>query len=678
MTLKLTEIEVHSRTDAGNLIYSAEFNDGLNVLAAPNSFGKSTLLQAITYALGLEGMFSASRKPPFGPALTAVADFPDSKRARVRESWVTLTVENHRGEFLKVKRFVMGDGVDSSLVQTWHSLTYRDLRVANQVDLFVRQPGAAVRKLGFHHLLANFIGWDVPLVPGFNSAEVPLYMEAIFPMFYVEQKSGWSGVTPRMPTYLRIRDVLRRSAEFTLGLSTLDRLRALTALRSEEEQIKTAWKLAVERLVSAAESINSRLAFLQESPVTPARRQDLVPEALMDSRWLPTSAVLETWREQLRALSRHEVVTAGSRTAQARRELAEAEQEVRQLGADLRLFDEQLSLSRNDLDMLAGRLAALDEERARLLDLRKLRSFGSILSIETVAREKCPTCGQDLDEREVATGMAASLDESLSEVEAERGALISVRVSTENRRATAERDKRAIQALLDEARQRVRFLRDELSGPSAAPSKSLVQEQIRLENNVEYGQRLIDFTDQVNEALEGLAERWQNVRDRIKELGRSTLSAEDERIVSRMQSSFRGQVAEYGLRSVPPNELSIDPETLVPVNDGVELAFDLSMAISASDMIRTKWAYYVSLFEASKQSERGRHANLLIFDEPRQQETDRRSLSAFAKRLSSGAASGCQVIYATSEDPRDLAEVLRDIDECHFLPVNGAHLLTPA
>ncbi|AQU66303.1 hypothetical protein BBN63_08615 [Streptomyces niveus] len=108
----------------------------------------------------------------------------------------------------------------------------------------------------------------------------------------------------------------------------------------------------------------------------------------------------------------------------------------------------------------------------------------------------------------------------------------------------------------------------------------------------------------------------------------------------------------------------------------MELTFDLSMGISASDMIRTKWAYYLSLFEAAISSPRNRHARLLMLDEPRQQETDRRSLAAFVKRLERAAGSGCQVIYATSEDRRDLEEVLYNV-EVAMLPANGSHLLAP-
>ncbi|MEU3051780.1 hypothetical protein [Streptomyces griseus] len=667
-------MEIASRTERGLLRYATDLSPGLNVIAAPNSFGKSTLLQGIVYALGLEGMFSSSRKPPFGPALLTVADFPDGTRSPVRESWVSLTIANEQGAHMRCKRFVRGDGIDPSLIMTWRSSSRAELDTVSRVDMFVRQPGAAFRELGFHRELAEFLGWDLPAVPGFNATEVSLYLEALFPLFYVEQKSGWSGVAPRMPTYLGIRDVLRRSVEYVLGLSTLERLTALAAAKGEEDEIKKRWQSASDRLGESAKSLNCRVFMHQESPVTPARRQHCVIEVMESDSWVPLERQIEVWRQRLGEMERDGVEPAGEHTHQAREELSVAETSVREIGGRIRLIDEQLNLSRTDSDALVSRSASLDVERNRLADLRKLRNLGSTLGIGAVSNDVCPTCGQMLDGRETATGVAADLDQTLAEIEAERETVRAAAQSAERRRASLERNRSSLQAALHGAMRQSRALRDELAGPSAVPSRAQVQQQILLASSIERAQRLLDLADEADEYFDELALRWQDVRDRLAELRDGTLSRADQQIVSRMNSSFQAQVRDYGLRSVPPSDLSIDESALIPVNDGVELTFDLSMGISASDMIRTKWAYYLSLFEAAISAPRNRHARLLMLDEPRQQETDRRSLAAFVQRLEMAAASGCQVLYATSEDRRDLDEVLNNV-QVWMLPANGPHLL---
>jgi hypothetical protein len=98
--------------------------------------------------------------------------------------------------------------------------------------------------------------------------------------------------------------------------------------------------------------------------------------------------------------------------------------------------------------------------------------------------------------------------------------------------------------------------------------------------------------------------------------------------------------------------------------------------MSASDTVRTKWAYYVALLETALSRPNAHHAGLLMLDEPRQQETAKLSLAALVRRLGVAAAGGAQILYATSEDPADLNTVLAQVAH-HRLPAEGKHLLAP-
>ncbi|MFC6987118.1 hypothetical protein [Streptomyces cirratus] len=444
MSIRIVSVEVASRTDRGLLRYKTDLSPGLNVIAAPNSFGKSTLLQGVIYALGLEGMFSSSRKPPFGPALLTLADYPDGGRSPVRESWVSLIIANEHGTHMRCKRFVRGDGIDTALIMTWKANDRASLGRANRIDMFVRHGGSAFRELGFHRELADFLGWDLPQVPGFNTTEVTLYLEVLFPLFYVEQKSGWSGVAPRMPTYFGIRDVLRRSVEYVLGLSTLERLTALAAVKTEEDDLKRRWQSASDRLGDAAKALNCRVFLNQDTPVTPARRQHCVIEVMEESSWVPLQQQVGVWQQHLNDLEQVGVEPAGEHTQQAHAELSAAESSVREVGSRIRMLDEQLNLSRTDSDSLVARSVSLDSERSRLADLRKLRTLGSTLGIATVSSDVCPTCGQALDGRETATGVAADLDQTIAEVEAERDAVRAAAQSADRRRATLEQNRASL------------------------------------------------------------------------------------------------------------------------------------------------------------------------------------------------------------------------------------------
>ncbi|ELV2771167.1 AAA family ATPase, partial [Enterobacter cloacae] len=68
--LKIERLIIRTSTSDG--IYGADlkFGYGLNIISAENSSGKSTCIQSIIYALGLEGILGPSRSNPLKSALT--------------------------------------------------------------------------------------------------------------------------------------------------------------------------------------------------------------------------------------------------------------------------------------------------------------------------------------------------------------------------------------------------------------------------------------------------------------------------------------------------------------------------------------------------------------------------------------------------------------------------------
>jgi hypothetical protein len=88
--------------------------------------------------------------------------------------------------------------------------------------------------------------------------------------------------------------------------------------------------------------------------------------------------------------------------------------------------------------------------------------------------------------------------------------------------------------------------------------------------------------------------------------------------------------------------------------------FDLGFNLSASDMIRTIWAYLYGLMEVARTGETN-HLGLLVLDEPRQQQADKVSFAQFAKRAAGTGAERQQVVFLTSEDPQTLAAMLTGV-----------------
>jgi len=139
----------------------------------------------------------------------------DKSGPKIIESFVELEIVGDNGKIATVRRWVQrNDDYNINLVSVWNGPKLSEPNQSYvQKDYFTSDGGSAQREQGYHHFLAEFIGWDLPWVMGFDGKSKPLYVEAIFPMLFIEQKVGWSTIVGPFPTQLGIQDVGRRSFE---------------------------------------------------------------------------------------------------------------------------------------------------------------------------------------------------------------------------------------------------------------------------------------------------------------------------------------------------------------------------------------------------------------------------------------------------------------------------------
>jgi len=243
-----------------------DFGDGINIIRADNSMGKSTLMQSIIYGLGLEGMFGPSHDVPLAHATTEYLEHEHGK-ASVIESKIFLEVENSRNEFLTIKRTIKGANSQHLMtVIVGRALTGVNSAGARE-DYFVREPFAAVSERGFHRRLAEFMGWELPNVPRYDDVDCPLYLEAVFPLLYVEQKLGWGKIPARYPTYLGIRDLARRTVEFLLGLDAYKIAIEKIAVQDEIGRIRAAWGTLRSQIGKVAAPISGMVDGVPPEPI---------------------------------------------------------------------------------------------------------------------------------------------------------------------------------------------------------------------------------------------------------------------------------------------------------------------------------------------------------------------------------------------------------------------------
>lgn len=665
MSIQLRHLRLRAETKIGTFGADLPFKVGLNVLWAENTRGKSTCLQGILYALGLERMLSPRREVPLTYVMTLHLDDPEThERHPVLESSVWLELENDRGEIITVKRGVVSN-VDRRLISVFNGpLLTAPNDTYRQQDYFVSDPGAAQREAGFHRMFAAFIGWQLPTVRRYDGSETMLYLEAIFPLLYVEQKAGWSSIPAAFPNYFQIRDVGRRAVEFLLALET-------HALELKKQQLEldiasstAAWAAKRDDLLAIASVVNGRVDGLPSAPTLSA---DEIGRAYLlasdGAGWKPLEEIVSSLRARIAELIQAQTPTVADVASDAEKEVERLMAYVsdRNIARSVIFRTRQTEISQKA--SVTKRLAALEEDLQKNLDAQKLRNLGSTIS-ESFAPDHCPTCTQPIADTLLAQRAGAAImpvEQNIEYIRAQRG--IFQRLSSQADVAIEELDRQLAAATneVNESSSRLRALKNDLVTASGTPSIAALEERIRAEVRLSALEDALQRFEQQKAALAILARQHAELLSTRRELPVDRLSDKDKEKLIQMEALIREQATSYGFSTFPPSELEISHESYKPQREGFEIGFEMS----ASDTIRLKWAYQLALLEVARTAET-HHAGLVIFDEPQQQKTAKISFKKLLDRAASARQSGQQVIFATSEDRDQLDTFLSDVD-CHFL-----------
>lgn len=659
MSLRLRQLHLRVQTGEGLFGTRIQFNDGLVLLRADNTMGKSTCIQAIIYALGLEKMLGPSSAIPLPHVMTAYLD-DGQKEIPVLESEVLLEVENHKGEFLTIQRSVVGER-DTRLVSTWEGarLTNPNASLSKR-DYYVRDPGSAQNEAGFSRKLAEFVGWQLPTVRRFNGSECPLYLEAICPLFIVEQKHGWAGIQANLPTYFGIREMAKRCVEFVLNLDAARLVEERQKLEQEETDLKNRWKNLTDVAVTSLKQANGRIVGLPEQPSTqwPLSTAPTI-EVFRNGAWIAVESALAADKEELVRLEQTPVATAGEASASARAQLEVAQQSLAEREMIAGELLEELQREQLQQTSTETRLAALRDDLRRNKDALKLRSFSSDAGWRVI-EHVCPTCQQQLADTLLPQGPIEnpmSVEENITFIENQIKTFEHLRENAASLIARKESELATFRSEIESVRVQIRSLRQTLLSPASTPSIEAVRIRIDLGSRIRALERAISDFGESLESFAEVAVAWRGVLEQKRSLPSDGFSLADKAKLARLQSLFREQLKEFGFSSLNADTVEISTETYRPTREGFDLGFDLS----ASDNIRTIWAYLQGLLELSAEQPMN-HFGLLLFDEPRQQEAAELSFERLLARAANAKRRSQQVVFATSEPLANIQRMTKGLN----------------
>ncbi|WP_421566532.1 hypothetical protein [Ochrobactrum sp. EDr1-4] len=672
MTFKLRRFKLRALTEQGSYGVELGFTDGLNVLWADNTMGKSTCLQGMIYALGLERMLSPRREIPLPHAMTSHLLTDSGASVRVVESDVMLELENSVGTTVTVHRPIVSKLDDRLItVQFGPGLSDPEGHYRTQ-QFFVRDPGAAQREDGFHHFFENFLGWELPIVRGYEKEDIKLYLETVFPLFWVEQKSGWSSIPAAIPTYFRIREVHKRAVEFIAGLEAYELERKREQLNQRINVLTSRWETNWQELSQFLNRSASRIEALSKKPVTDlnAITSGFVSVATQGG-WTPLDEYLRSLRYEHDSISQAEVPIVSDNVPAIEAKLAEVLTQVERLNVQRLSFNALRQVKLADVDALTRRIHALREDLQKNQDVQKLQRFSGVQW--SLSPDRCPTCEQGLQDTLLSQNALASImpiEDNVSYIKSEIKMFEDILRREEEENQDREGLVSQLNRDLSEAYTAIRTLRADLVAPATSVSASAIEERILIEQKIKDFSELQSLFDGAVNGFSDLSKQYTALLKERNALPDDELSDSDKAKLNRLSELLRAQAQQFGFKTFRPDDLAISLDTYRPEVEGFEIGFETS----ASDAIRLKWAYQLGLLELAALNITN-HPGVLVFDEPRQQSSSKVSFEQLLRRAAKSKDRGQQVIFSTSEDLSILEPIIGEI-ECTKIILKG-HVLQP-
>ncbi|MTK12252.1 MAG: hypothetical protein F8N39_09225 [Clostridiaceae bacterium] len=660
MTLRLRHLRMRAQTSVGPYGVDIPFAPGLNVIWADNTKGKSTCMQGMLYALGMEKMLSPRRGVPLPHAMTSFLHNDDESSEAVLESVVSLEIQNGAGHIVTVHRPVKMASVDNRLITVdfGPALTNPAARSESR-KFFVSDPGAAQREDGFHHFLEDFLGWRLPMVRRYDSPECKLYLETIFPLFWVEQKVGWSAIPAAIPTYFRIREVQKRAVEFLMDLDVHKIELEKQRLQEKIDQNIRDWRNIWNEMDLCARRSGGRIEALPQRPTSLSDEILGAYIAIADgTAWVPLRAILTQLRTRVAGLTAIAVPSVEASADHLMHELEELNTEV---GAANRIRIEiykAKQLKDADVEALERRIKSLADDLQKNLDVQKLQRYSGSAGVLTP--DRCPTCEQVLVDSLLSQEVLTAVMPIEDNIEYIRSQLKMFQdILTREQEKQRELGAKAVQVdnKLSDLYGRIRTVRADLVAPAGNPSAAAIEERVRAEARIRELDTLQSELDDTVERMQGLAATFGDLLQKQAALPTGKMSPVDHEKFEALTALLRQLSREFGFSTFDPSELTIDEDSYRPQKEGYEIGFETS----ASDAIRLKWAYQLGLLELSHQHPTS-HPGMLLLDEPRQQSSSRVSFGRLLERAAARERKDQQVILSTSEDLETLKPILARIE----------------
>ncbi len=315
------------------------------------------------------------------------------------------------------------------------------------------------------------------------------------------------------------------------------------------------------------------------------------------------------------------------------------------LSAVLEAVRTEYGAEAQDNKALEARVRSLDADLKRNQDAQKLQRLGSGLG-RAASEHVCPTCHQGVSSELLPTveSVGMGLDENITFVKSQLELYQSALSNSLDRLQEIAARYRGSERDLQDKQQELRALRQELTRPSASPSRAAIEEIVRLQSFLDRIRTVDELSISLFDELNGIATEWVKATNALRLLPGDELTIADRSKLDHFRTAVRRQLDRYGFRSFQTGEISLSNDNFRPLvlrsENGEPVEKEINFEVSASDAIRLKWAYYLACVELMDH---------FTVNHPGQQEIESGSLVEFLRSAALTPSHNRQIVVSTSE-----------------------------
>ena len=659
--LRINRLRVEINTANGMYGIDESFKKGLNFVASKeNTCGKSSILAAIYYCLGLEqilgGVAGIGGKVLTSAFKNAIDD--NGKSWSVTESGAYLEISNGSEE-ITIYRNIKAENKDNRLITVYFSKyeLIGNPKIQSE-DFYVNIQPAATSQRGFHAFLDDFLHLNLPLVRTSDGSERKLYLQIVFSAMFIEQKHGWSDILSGMPIF-GIKESKKRVVEYILGLDTFKNEKERDRLNIIKTEIENEWEQLIKEIKRHAYSESCDIINIPMHPQVLSDK-DLLRIAILTIEKTTIeekSNQLKIEYDSLRQLKPR--VTDNFEALNT--ELSETEADILKFEEILRQLMQKLSGINEVIHRLTTDLQLICADIRNNEDAARLQKFGSEVSNGQISANICPTCKQQIQDNLLEANPCSgfmSIEENIRHLKAQKSMLEFSLNSRKNTRDMLQKEKESYESRLLTLRRLAQTLRSDLfTTTDTEASETIILKKIEISRQIEQLSNLQDMFRTFLDNLSDLSEKWKDYLEQKSHLPKKGISEADMKKIALLKSHFIDNLRRYHYSSLSSFDgIEISEESLLPTIDGFDMKFDSS----ASDGIRTIWAFTLALLQVSIEKD-GNHPGVIIFDEPAQQSIVSEDMNSFIRSVSE-VSSQSQIIMAITLNSHELINIIDELD----------------